>query len=86
MKGFAIFTITICTFGLNDLEVITFWPIIVETTGLYGVRKDVLKINRSRIGNNPFFYEVSDEESIDLDNEEDFKLLEYYVSKNNLNW
>lgn len=60
-------------------------PIIVETTGLYGVRKDVLKINRSRIGNNPFFYEVSDEESIDLDNEEDFKLLEYYVSKNNLN-
>tara|TARA_B100000674_G_C37915720_1_gene950790 strand:- start:279 stop:932 length:654 start_codon:yes stop_codon:yes gene_type:complete len=60
-------------------------PIIVETTGLYGIRKDVLKKNRSRIGNNPYFYEVSDEESIDLDNEEDFKLLEYYVSKNNLN-
>ena len=51
-------------------------PIIIETTGLYGIRKDALKTNRSRIGKNPFFYEVSDEESIDLDNEEDFKLLE----------
>lgn len=58
-------------------------PLIIETTGLYGIRKEVLKKNRSRIGNKPFFYDVSDEESIDLDNEEDFKLLEYYVSKNN---
>jgi len=60
-------------------------PVVIETTGLYGIRKDVLKNNQSRIGNNPFFYEVSNEESIDLDNEEDFKLLEYYVSKNSSN-
>ncbi len=60
-------------------------PVVIETTGLYGIRKDVLKNNQSRIGKNPFFYEVSNEESIDLDNEEDFKLLEYYVSKNSFN-
>lgn len=60
-------------------------PIVIETTGLYGITKDSLNNNRSRIGKNPFFFEVSDEESIDLDNEEDFKLLQYYVSKNIFN-
>ena len=60
-------------------------PIIIETTGLYGIKSNSLIKNQSRIGNNPFFYEISDEEAIDLDNEDDFKILEYYVNKNNHN-
>ncbi len=60
-------------------------PIIIETTGLYGIKGSSLIQNQSRIGNNPFFYEISDEEAIDLDNEDDFKILEYYVNKNNHN-
>ena len=48
-------------------------PIIIETTGLYGIKGSSLIQNQSRIGNNPFFYEISDEEAIDLDNEDDFK-------------
>ena len=32
-------------------------------------------------GKKPFFYEVSQEESIDLDTEEDFKILNFYLKK-----
>lgn len=60
-------------------------PIIIETTGLYGIKSSSLLKNQSRIGNNPFFFEISDEEAADLDNEDDFKILEYYVNKNNHN-
>lgn len=56
-------------------------PIIMESTGLYGITKKSLKKNKCRIGNNPFFFEISEEESIDLDNEKDFKYLEFYVKK-----
>ena len=56
-------------------------PIVCETTGLYGIRKTSLKKNKCRIGNTPFFYEVEDEEAIDLDNYKDFEYLEYYVRK-----
>ena len=59
-------------------------PLIYETTGLYGIKRNALISNKSRIGNNPFFFEVSDEEAIDLDNERDFQYLEYYI-KNFLN-
>ena len=58
-------------------------PLIIETTGLYGITKKSLLENKSRIGRTPYFYEVSNEESIDLDDEDDFKLLEFYVTKNN---
>jgi CMP-N-acetylneuraminic acid synthetase len=58
-------------------------PIIQETTGLYGVRRKILKKRKSRIGLKPFFYKVSAEEVIDLDNLKDFDFLKYYVSKNN---
>ncbi len=47
-------------------------PIIQETTGLYGIKKEVLKKTKCRIGRKPFFYEISDDESIDLDVKRDF--------------
>ena len=55
---------------------------IFETTGLYGIRDKILKKKKARIGNKPYFYEVSDEESIDLDNLKDLEYLEYYVKQN----
>ena len=57
-------------------------PLVFETTGLYGIRKKILLNKKARIGNKPYFYEVSDEEAIDLDNLKDFEYLEYYVKKN----
>ena len=57
-------------------------PLVFETTGLYGIRKKILLKKKSRIGNKTYFYEVSDEEAIDLDNHKDFEYLEYYVKKN----
>lgn len=57
-------------------------PLVFETTGLYGIRKKILLKKKARIGNKPYFYEVSDEEAIDLDNLKDFEYLEYYVKKN----
>ena len=56
-------------------------PVIQETTGLYGIRKTALKKYKCRIGKKPFFLEVSDEESLDLDNQKDFEYFEYYVDK-----
>ena len=56
-------------------------PIMQETTGLYGIKKKALKKYKCRIGKRPFFYEVSDEEAIDLDNQKDFEYFEYYVKK-----
>ena len=57
-------------------------PLVFETTGLYGIRKKILLSKKARIGNQPYFYEVSDEEAIDLDNLKDFEYLEYYVKQN----
>jgi len=54
-------------------------PIIMETTGLYGITKDALLERRSRIGKNPYFFEVTDPEAIDLDTNYDFRLLELYA-------
>lgn len=54
-------------------------PIIQETTGLYGIKKNALKKYKCRIGANPFFYEAPNKESIDLDNREDFKYLNFLL-------
>ena len=54
-------------------------PVIVETTALYGIKKRSLKKRRCRIGLNPFFYETTDEESIDLDNKKDFDYLNFLL-------
>lgn len=56
-------------------------PVIQETTGLYGIRRKALIKNKCRIGKKPFFFEVSNLESLDLDNYEDFKTLKSYVKK-----
>ena len=56
-------------------------PVVVETTGLYGIKRNSLIKRKCRVGKKPFFYEVSQEESIDLDTEEDFKILNFYLKK-----
>tara|TARA_Y100000992_G_C21214617_1_gene467208 strand:+ start:35 stop:688 length:654 start_codon:yes stop_codon:yes gene_type:complete len=56
-------------------------PIVQETTGLYGIRKKVLKKKKCRIGNKPYFFEVSDSETIDLDNKKDLEYLKYVLKK-----
>ena len=45
------------------------------------LKRKHLKKHKCRIGKKPFFYEVSDEEALDLDNHKDFEYLEYYVKK-----
>lgn len=56
-------------------------PVIQETTGLYGIKRNALIKNKCRIGKKPYFFEVSNSESLDLDNNEDFKILKSYVKK-----
>ena len=56
-------------------------PVIQETTGLYGIRRNALIKHKCRIGKKPYFFEVSNTESLDLDNYEDFKVLKSYVKK-----
>jgi CMP-N-acetylneuraminic acid synthetase len=55
-------------------------PVVVETTALYGIKKQSLKKRRCRIGYKPYFYEVSDIECVDLDNKKDFEYLKYITS------
>lgn len=50
-------------------------PIVVETTGLYGIKNLALKKYRCRIGKKPFFFNVKKKEALDLDTDEDFKIL-----------
>ena len=50
-------------------------PIIKETTGLYGIKSNALKKCKCRIGKKPYFYNINQKESFDLDTEEDFKIL-----------
>ena len=56
-------------------------PVVRETTGLYGIKKNSLKKCKCRIGSKPYFFEVSDEESIDLDNQKDFEYLKFILEK-----
>jgi CMP-N-acetylneuraminic acid synthetase len=53
-------------------------PVYIETSGFYIFSKDlILKYNR-RIGYKPYFVEVTDDEAIDIDYEEDFIKAEFY--------
>ncbi len=54
-------------------------PIIMESTGLYGIRAKALKKYKCRIGKKPYFFEVSKKEALDLDTKEDFKILKTYL-------
>lgn len=49
-------------------------PLYVETTGLYVYTKDVIMINKSRIGNKPYMLEMNPVEAIDINNPIDFEI------------
>jgi CMP-N-acetylneuraminic acid synthetase len=55
-------------------------PIIRETTGLYGIKRGSVLSEKCRVGKKPYLKEVSKDESIDLDNEIDFRWLSSVVS------
>ena len=55
-------------------------PTIVETMGLYVIKKDCLFERKCRIGNKPLFYEIPLIESIDIDTIEDFNLAEIILA------
>jgi CMP-N-acetylneuraminic acid synthetase len=54
----------------QDLE-----KIYLETSGFYIFKKEIIMKNK-RIGENPYLLEVSKIESVDIDDEEDFKIAE----------
>ncbi len=56
-------------------------PVVVETTGLYGIQKKALLKYKCRIGKKPFFFEVSDIENLDIDNKHDVEILKYFLNK-----
>lgn len=56
-------------------------PIIQETTGLYGIKKEALRKYKCRIGKKPFFYKINDTESIDIDTEQEFKILNDFFKR-----
>lgn len=56
-------------------------PVVVETTGLYGIQKKALLKHKCRIGKRPFFFEVSDIETLDIDNRHDIEILKYFLNK-----
>lgn len=49
-------------------------PLYEETSGFYIYKSNVITDLNRRIGNNPFIVEVSEIESIDIDESEDFKI------------
>ena len=52
-------------------------PVVEESTGLYGIKKESLKKYRCRIGRKPYIYPVSKFEAVDINTEEDLKVAEY---------
>ena len=58
----------------NDLE-----DTIIETMGLYIVKKEVALDQKKRIGENPYLLEAEIIESIDVNYPEDFKLANYIM-------
>ena len=55
-------------------------PIIRETTALYGIKKDTINKYKCRIGNKPIFHFVDFIESLDIDDSEDFKVVNYLIN------
>ena len=49
-------------------------PVVVETTGLYGIKSSALKNIIVEL-ENPYFFNVNKKEALDLDNIEDFEIL-----------
>jgi CMP-N-acetylneuraminic acid synthetase len=55
-------------------------PLVIETTSLYGIKKEALDKFECRLGANPYFFEVDDFEMIDLNNKKDFEYLEMLIN------
>lgn len=49
-------------------------PVIQETTGFYAIKKEAYQKTNCRIGEIPYFHNVSAKEAIDIDNSEDLSL------------
>lgn len=56
-------------------------PVIEETTGIYGIKRNALKRYHSRIGAKPLIIDVSKTEAIDLNVEEDFHYANWLVER-----
>ena len=72
-------------YNLNNVPRSQDLPITyVETTGLYVFRKDVFDKYNARIGENPYLYNVSTIESIDINYPDDWKIADsiYITIKN----
>lgn len=52
-------------------------PVIEETTGLYGIRREALDKYRCRIGRNPYIHIVNKFEAVDINTEEDLRIAEF---------
>lgn len=51
-------------------------PVIEETTGMYGMKRDALDKYRCRIGARPYMHAVSKYEAVDINTEEDMRIAE----------
>lgn len=56
-------------------------PIIKESTGLYGIRRESLLTNKCRIGINPKLIFIDRREGIDLDDDDDFYVLDSIINR-----
>ena len=56
-------------------------PIIQETTGLYGITKEALAKHKCRIGKKPIFFNIPNHEGLDLDTNEDLKVIRKYAKR-----
>mgnify|MGYP001272307686 CR=1 FL=1 len=56
-------------------------PIVQETTGLYGIKRQALQKYKCRIGKKPIFFNVPNHEALDLDTYQDFIELQQYAKK-----
>lgn len=52
-------------------------PVVEESTGLYGIKKESLGKYRCRVGSKPYIYPVSKFEAVDINTEDDLKIAEY---------
>lgn len=53
------------------------FPVVEETTGLYGIAKDSLEKYHCRIGRNPYIHIIDKFQAVDINTEEDLKIAEY---------
>lgn len=54
-------------------------PLVKETTGLYGIYREVCEKYRSRVGARPYAYIIPTEQALDIDTDFDFKYAEAFA-------